>query len=74
MFSNIQDVRDRRVAYIFGGMNTNSDLINAVVSGELELPNVSQDRKSTRLNSSHTVISYAGFCLKKKKTKKEEEG
>src|SRR5438132_7654853 len=25
------------------------------------------DRKSTRLNSSHTVISYAVFCLKKKK-------
>src|SRR5215204_7389861 len=30
---------------------------------------VSQDRKSTRLNSSHTVSSYAVFCLKKK-TKK----
>src|SRR5256885_3595261 len=28
-----------------------------------------QDRKSTRLNSSHLVISYAVFCLKKKKTK-----
>src|SRR5438132_8192256 len=28
------------------------------------------DRKSTRLNSSHTVISYAVFCLKKKKTKR----
>src|SRR5256885_4061423 len=27
-----------------------------------------QDRKSTRLNSSHLVISYAVFCLKKKKT------
>src|SRR5438034_5615903 len=27
------------------------------------------DRKSTRLNSSHTVISYAVFCLKKKKNK-----
>src|SRR5260221_10847389 len=27
------------------------------------------DRKSTRLNSSHTVISYAVFCLKKKKSK-----
>src|SRR5438132_10777257 len=27
------------------------------------------DRKSTRLNSSHTVISYAVFCLKKKKRK-----
>src|SRR5436190_12129184 len=26
-----------------------------------------QDRKSTRLNSSHTVISYAVFCLKKKR-------
>src|SRR5260221_6339985 len=26
------------------------------------------DRKSTRLNSSHTVISYAVFCLKKKKS------
>src|SRR5438034_8140508 len=30
-----------------------------------------KDRKSTRLNSSHTVISYAVFCLKKKKKKKE---
>src|SRR5260221_9752829 len=28
---------------------------------------VGRDRKSTRLNSSHTVISYAVFCLKKKK-------
>src|SRR5205807_3967731 len=28
-----------------------------------------QDRKSTRLNSSHLVISYAVFCLKKKKKK-----
>src|SRR5688572_31698014 len=30
---------------------------------------VKQDRKSTRLNSSHSQISYAVFCLKKKKTK-----
>src|SRR5256885_13965034 len=30
-----------------------------------------QDRKSTRLNSSHLVISYAVFCLKKKKTKEK---
>src|SRR3712207_8939074 len=38
-----------------------------------ELPDVDaelldQDRKSTRLNSSHANISYAVFCLKKKKT------
>src|SRR3712207_8989964 len=31
----------------------------------------SQDRKSTRLNSSHANISYAVFCLKKKKKKYE---
>src|SRR6266496_4961030 len=30
----------------------------------------SEDRKSTRLNSSHVEISYAVFCLKKKKNKK----
>src|SRR5258708_18161565 len=30
---------------------------------------VAQDRKSTRLNSSHQIISYAVFCLKKKKKK-----
>src|SRR5437868_9056571 len=30
---------------------------------------IPQDRKSTRLNSSHVSISYAVFCLKKKKTK-----
>src|SRR5260221_3264725 len=34
-------------------------------------PNRSRDRKSTRLNSSHTVISYAVFCLKKKKNTSE---
>src|SRR5438034_5840681 len=31
------------------------------------------DRKSTRLNSSHTVISYAVFCLKKKKKTTQKE-
>src|SRR3712207_8115850 len=32
-----------------------------------EVQRLSQDRKSTRLNSSHANISYAVFCLKKKK-------
>src|SRR5205809_7597818 len=31
-----------------------------------------RDRKSTRLNSSHGYISYAVFCLKKKKTRKRD--
>src|SRR2546422_6764267 len=34
---------------------------------------LTQDRKSTRLNSSHGYISYAVFCLKKKKTKRLKE-
>src|SRR5688572_30927728 len=33
---------------------------------------LAEDRKSTRLNSSHSQISYAVFCLKKKKKKKEK--
>src|SRR2546426_1854155 len=45
-----------------------------VISAELAeqedaLENAILDRKSTRLNSSHLVISYAVFCLKKKKKK-----
>src|SRR5258708_29397967 len=39
--------------------------IQALAGGELEI--ASLDRKSTRLNSSHQIISYAVFCLKKKK-------
>src|SRR5436190_22160817 len=38
--------------------------------GEVHVRTDVEDRKSTRLNSSHTVISYAVFCLKKKKKQK----
>src|SRR5690349_23474020 len=34
---------------------------------------IHRDRKSTRLNSSHVEISYAVFCLKKKKKKKQNK-
>src|SRR5256885_3545773 len=46
-----------------------------IYRGKDQLPKVlggMGDRKSTRLNSSHLVISYAVFCLKKKKTKAQE--
>src|SRR5258708_25596725 len=33
-----------------------------------------EDRKSTRLNSSHQIISYAVFCLKKKKQNTKQRG
>src|SRR2546426_9122334 len=42
-------------------------VLDRLTSGALRLPPAKRDRKSTRLNSSHLVISYAVFCLKKKK-------
>src|SRR5438034_6585783 len=48
----------------------NMSLVSGTQSGTLALTSAqfsALDRKSTRLNSSHTVISYAVFCLKKKK-------
>src|SRR5688572_33035110 len=38
----------------------------------VQTPRDDADRKSTRLNSSHSQISYAVFCLKKKKKKKKK--
>src|SRR5207253_6311287 len=43
----------------------------AVRELRVERPQQVQDRKSTRLNSSHVAISYAVFCLKKKKKQKK---
>src|SRR2546430_10069294 len=43
---------------------------DAAAEIEQEIGNGNIDRKSTRLNSSHSQISYAVFCLKKKKTDK----
>src|SRR5260221_6220662 len=40
----------------------------AMIQSFIGAQGLQADRKSTRLNSSHTVISYAVFCLKKKKT------
>src|SRR5437660_7039577 len=57
----------------------------AHVAGEQSIPHLAQlrgealatlnrpDRKSTRLNSSHVAISYAVFCLKKKKVNRNKE-
>src|SRR5258708_10444296 len=45
------------------------DLSNAAFVAGSNLT-ISLDRKSTRLNSSHQIISYAVFCLKKKKIKR----
>src|SRR5260221_5395730 len=41
------------------------ELLGAFLRGDVAADAAVADRKSTRLNSSHTVISYAVFCLKK---------
>src|SRR5688572_32751022 len=45
-------------------------LVDALRHEEANPESWSEDRKSTRLNSSHSQISYAVFCLKKKKKTK----
>src|SRR5258708_21664864 len=47
-------------------------LLHGLVSVTNRLGQVVRDRKSTRLNSSHQIISYAVFCLKKKKNKNDK--
>src|SRR2546426_5562999 len=49
-----------RAASALGGAGDATEI------GEVQVQNAGGDRKSTRLNSSHLVISYAVFCLKKK--------
>src|SRR5690349_22659698 len=54
------------------------DALGEVVALEIDgrsrrVARQAQDRKSTRLNSSHVEISYAVFCLKKKKKKKKNK-
>src|SRR3712207_7875268 len=60
-----QDLEQRR-----GGVAApvGADLVDLVQEDDrIHRAGVAQDRKSTRLNSSHANISYAVFCLKKKK-------
>src|SRR5688572_31202092 len=56
------------VAPLFWG-NVKKAADNAFVRMGMTVTKERKDRKSTRLNSSHSQISYAVFCLKKKKKK-----
>src|SRR3712207_8669650 len=57
-------LRDLNVGHFDGGAVVIGENMEA---GILATANLKEDRKSTRLNSSHANISYAVFCLKKKK-------
>src|SRR5438034_3949587 len=80
-------VEEREIVAIVGasgsGKSTLLHLLGGLddpTSGEVDvlgrathsLSDGERDRKSTRLNSSHTVISYAVFCLKKKKKQTQQ--
>ena len=54
---------------LFRIVNPGSYYLTANLQGVASKNGIEIDRKSTRLNSSHVVISYAVFCLKKKKHK-----
>src|SRR5256885_5623154 len=58
---------DRVVGLHFFNPVSRMKLVEIVIAKETS-DNTKEDRKSTRLNSSHLVISYAVFCLKKKNT------
>src|SRR2546430_7824007 len=49
-------------------IESTSRLLRKLEAPDLKVEDTKEDRKSTRLNSSHSQISYAVFCLKKKKT------
>src|SRR6266446_4101027 len=61
----------RTAAQVFELARAGSEIVRVTVNtaeAAAQVPRIRErDRKSTRLNSSHLVISYAVFCLKKKK-------
>src|SRR2546430_15655082 len=65
--SRLAATRSRRASDIRQRSNLRASVRSAHESISVRQPH--RDRKSTRLNSSHSQISYAVFCLKKKKKK-----
>src|SRR5690554_7431145 len=69
--SNGEVIQNSYMTSAQGNQPAPSFSLNSVVKGwQLAIPKMREggrDRKSTRLNSSHVRISYAVFCLKKKK-------
>src|SRR5256885_6369689 len=57
------------ICYLEGGLLKEARAEATTLAGLFPEDPETADRKSTRLNSSHLVISYAVFCLKKKKRK-----
>src|SRR3712207_7039670 len=69
--SEADQAHSRRASGREAGVVERGHHLHAQDEARLVRPVVGQDRKSTRLNSSHANISYAVFCLKKKKKQKK---
>src|SRR2546430_7355514 len=75
LFRSLEQRQREADAAVAGGASYFHTLVHVVgsvrerIEPPVDLFNHAQDRKSTRLNSSHSQISYAVFCLKKKKKK-----
>src|SRR5699024_12854146 len=67
VFKNKNDVTGRNQSYY------RRDHFSDLLKEQQDVNHTLIDRKSTRLNSSHVSISYAVFCLKKKKTKQKNK-
>src|SRR3712207_7080486 len=60
--------RRKEMKNVLGMLFADPDLVNRqLIQDVMKFKRMDGDRKSTRLNSSHANISYAVFCLKKKK-------
>src|SRR2546430_3042904 len=68
VFGALDSMKKRYFSRLLGerGVKVKAPKVSSVVESSLDLDAALQDRKSTRLNSSHSQISYAVFCLKKK--------
>src|SRR5438876_8325590 len=68
-------IRENKVAQMYSSIQTSQALgmqtLDQCLAGLDGGIHLRQDRKSTRLNSSHPSISYAVFCLKKKMKRKQ---
>src|SRR5687768_18091442 len=67
-----QRVRDLAFGDVSQGPGKARRTSGAIADGEPAHQHPAVDRKSTRLNSSHGYISYAVFCLKKKKNHRDQ--
>src|SRR2546421_1185760 len=71
LFRSDPNFQQKVVDGLASGISGVVDLANQAVQNKI---NSKLDRKSTRLNSSHDQISYAVFCLKKKKKQLNDRG